>query len=129
MEGHDAHLAQNTDDMTWLRYASSKRWVCVSADKAMRWNYVEVEAIYRSKAALFLLRFHDGRRAEDLGKALVKAQRRMQKILESERRPFIATVTLGGDVAMRMRPPDIRERLQRLERQALGRASTFASSS
>ncbi|MBK9261050.1 MAG: hypothetical protein IPM54_14735 [Polyangiaceae bacterium] len=58
---HDELFDQDTDDETWLELVGRREWVCFSKDERIRTNAIELTAIVRHRARVFLFARQDVR--------------------------------------------------------------------
>lgn len=89
------HYAKGTDDPTWLREVGRRGWLVITRDREIRENEFELLAVQQAKVRLFVLRMK-GCGVDAWAVALKKAQRRVVKILETTRAPFVVHITASG---------------------------------
>lgn len=96
---HDDEFAQDTKDVVWLPVVGKKRRVLITKDMAMRTNPLEIAAIINSGVAAFALPRASHTAAKNV-EAIRTAWRAMQRCLRRFPPPFIATITIGGEVTL-----------------------------
>jgi PIN like domain len=97
VEIHDDHFAADAADQKWLAEVGAKAWVVLSKDDRIRRNPVEREALLAAGVASFFLGRSD-LRGDQMAAALVAALPAMKKALRRFSVPFIAGVSIAGDV-------------------------------
>ncbi len=99
VEVHDAHFPQDAPDEVWLPAVGQKGWAVLTSDDRIRYRQAEKSAATTAGVALFI--FTGTRmRGAAMGDALVRALPEMTRLLELQRRPFIAKVTRTGSVSL-----------------------------
>jgi hypothetical protein len=96
---HDDEFPQDTKDVVWLPLVGEKRWVLITKDIAMRSNPLEIAAIIHSGVATFALPAGGQTAAKNVA-AIKTAWRAMQRCLRRFAPPFIATITISGEVTV-----------------------------
>jgi hypothetical protein len=99
VEVHDDHFPKDANDEVWLAEVGAKSWVILSKDDRIRRNPVEREALLAAGVAAFFLGRSD-LRGDQMASAFLEAMSAMKKALRRFSVPFIASVSLGGDVHM-----------------------------
>ncbi|HET8539835.1 MAG TPA: hypothetical protein VFL83_08185 [Anaeromyxobacter sp.] len=99
VEVHDAHFAQDAPDEVWLPAVGQKGWAVLTSDDRIRYRQAEKSAATTAGVALFIFTGKRMRGAA-IGDALVRALPEMTRLLQQERRPFIAKVTRTGTVSL-----------------------------
>ena len=94
---HDDEFPQNTKDVAWLPIVGERGWVLITKDNALRKNVLETNAILHSGVAAFAMG-SAGHTAERNAEGIVTALRAIERCLRRFRPPFIATVTITGEV-------------------------------
>jgi hypothetical protein len=97
VEVHDDHFARDASDETWLGKVGAKGWVVLSKDDRIRRNPVEREALIAAGIAAFFLGRSD-LRGEQMAAALTAALPAIKKTLRRFSVPFIAGVSMSGDI-------------------------------
>ncbi|MDB4979716.1 MAG: hypothetical protein JWM82_468 [Myxococcales bacterium] len=97
VEIHDDHFAADAADQTWLAEVGTKGWVVLSKDDRIRRNPVEREALLAAGIAAFFLGRSDLRGIQ-MAAALVGALPAMKRALRRFPVPFIAGVSIAGDI-------------------------------
>jgi predicted nuclease of predicted toxin-antitoxin system len=96
---HDDLFAQDTDDEVWLADVGQRRWVVLTKDVLIRRDSLQRLALLGANVAAFVLARGDVS-GSVMASAFVTALPRMKKCLRRFDAPFIASVTVGGDVAV-----------------------------
>ena len=99
VEVHDAHFANDASDVEWLGAVGRKGWVVVSKDDRIRLNEVERMALTEAGVAAFFLGRSDLTGAQ-MASAIVTALPAMRRALRRFDVPFIARISVGGDVSV-----------------------------
>ena len=99
-------------DEEWLEEAGRRRWLVLTKDSRIARRTLELLAIARAEARVFVLGAGNMTSAE-MSAILVRASGSMQRLATSEPGPFIARVQRSGRVRLWMR----RAALRRLIRQ------------
>ncbi len=96
---HDEVFPQGTPDQTWLREAGLAGWIALTKDRRIRYRTIERRALEAAGVAAFVF---SGKNltGDMIAAAIVTALPKMQRLIRKTRRPFIATVTAGGDVRL-----------------------------
>jgi hypothetical protein len=78
----------------------SKRWVLLTADKRIRYNFLEKRALEENSVCEFV--FASGNMSgQDMAAALGLALSKMRTICRKIRPPFVASITRAGEVHLR----------------------------
>ena len=99
VEAHDAHFAKDAADVEWLGAVGRKGWVVVSKDDRIRLNEVERMALTEAGVAAFFLGRSD-LTGPQMASAIVTALPAMKRALRRFEVPFIARISLDGDVSV-----------------------------
>ena len=99
VEIHDDHFAPDTPDTVWLAEVGARGWVVLTKDSRIRRHPLELQALLAANVAAFMLTATDLTGA-DMGSLLVTALSRLSTIVRSRARPFIATISRQGQVAI-----------------------------
>jgi hypothetical protein len=96
---HDDHFPQDALDEVWLPAVGQSGWAVLTSGDRIRYRQAEKSAATAAGVALFIF---TGRRmrAAAIADAIVRALPRMTRLLEMERRPFIAKVSRSGTVTL-----------------------------
>ena len=97
VEVHDDHFAADAADQTWLANVGGKAWVVLSKDDRIRRNPVERQALLTAGVAAFFLGRSD-LRGDQMATAFVAALPAIKRALRRFAVPFIAGVSVAGDV-------------------------------
>jgi PIN like domain len=97
VEIHDEHFEPDAPDQMWLTEVGAKAWVVLSKDDRIRRSPVERHALLTAGVAAFFLGRSD-LRGDQMATALVRALPAMKKALRKFDVPFIAGVSVAGDV-------------------------------
>lgn len=99
-ERHLAHFNRGTPDETWLPIVGSKGWVLLTADKRIRYNFLEKRALEEHFVREFV--FASGNMSgDDMGAALELAIPKMRRLARKLKPPFVAGITRNGEVHLR----------------------------
>ena len=85
--------------MEWLSDVGSRGWVVLSKDDRIRLNEVERNALAGAGVAAFFLGRGD-RTGPQMASAIVKALPAMKRALRRFHVPFIARISMDGDVSV-----------------------------
>lgn len=94
---HDEIFPQNTADVDWIRRCAAEGWVIVTGDhwKRGRREAAQIKAVAVGKVRVFQLATNDIP-AELWSQAIIKAEKKIWKILKMNRGPFMARIRPGG---------------------------------
>lgn len=99
-ERHGTHFKPGELDEVWLPKVAENRWIIVTKDKGIRYNELEISAVLQYKAREFL--FSSGNStAAQMAEVMVKALPKMKRLARKVEAPFIASLTLSGEVHLR----------------------------
>jgi hypothetical protein len=99
-ERHLAHFSRGVPDETWLPLVGSNGWVLLTADKRIRYNFLERKALEENSVCEFV--FASGNLSgSDMAAALEAAMDRMQRLYRKVKSPFVAAITKRGEVHLR----------------------------
>jgi PIN like domain len=116
VEIHAEHFPQTENqredsDCEWLKFAGEKQWVVLSKNKFIRRNQIEIAEILNSSVAAFIST-GSNLTGIQIAESFLIAMPEILKVLGTQRRPFIATVSKTGIVKILMD----REELERHSR-------------
>jgi hypothetical protein len=99
-ERHLAHFDRGILDETWLPLVGSKGWILLTADKRIRYNFLEKHALEEHAVREFV--FTSGNMSgQDMAAALELAVRKMRRLCRGLKPPFVASITRLGEVHIR----------------------------
>jgi len=99
-ERHLAHFPRGTPDETWLPKVGANGWVLLTADKRIRYNFLEKQALKEHAVREFV--FASGNMSgEDMGAVLELAIPKMRRLARKLEPPFVAAITRKGEVYLR----------------------------
>lgn len=99
-ERHLAHFAAGTPDHVWLSKVGENKWALLTADKRIRYNILEKEALAQHRVKEFV--FVSGNLSgADMASALENAIGKMIRLAKRVEAPFVAAITRGGEVHVR----------------------------
>ena len=99
-ERHLAHFQPGTPDETWLPKVGANGWVLLTADKRIRYNFLEKQALKEHAVHEFV--FASGNMSgQDMASALELALPKMQRLYSKVKPPFVAAITRTGEVHLR----------------------------
>ena len=90
-------------DIEWIETVTSRGWVILTRNGSIRRNPLERRAFIRAGARVFNIR-NASADAQRVASAIRKAGRSIATILEQESPPFIAGISMNGDVTFIDRP-------------------------
>jgi hypothetical protein len=99
VEVHDDHFAPDTPDIAWLGEVGARGWIVLTKDSRIRRHPLEFQSLLAANVAAFMLTATDLTGA-DMGRILVTAMPRLTTLVRSRARPFIATISRQGQVAI-----------------------------
>lgn len=99
VEAHIDHFAPEAPDIEWLPAVSEQGWVILTKDAKIGSRLVEVEAIARSGARVFILVAGNLTR-QQMADLFVDALEKLKKFTQGNQGPFIAKVYKDGRVEL-----------------------------
>jgi predicted nuclease of predicted toxin-antitoxin system len=99
VEVHRDHFADDARDEEWLSAIASRGWVILTKDQRIRYRPLELQALRKSHAKVFVLTAGNLKGSE-IAAAFVSALPRIRWIAASERQSFLATVSRTGKVRL-----------------------------
>jgi hypothetical protein len=99
-EKHLDHFDPGTEDTVWLPVIAKRGWSLITTDARIRKNFLEREAVRVNRVRMFYFSRNQLAGAE-MGQALRKALPKMERLIRDHRPPFTASITKGGEVALR----------------------------
>jgi PIN like domain len=103
VEVHADHFSPGTPDRVWLAEVGRHGWAILTKDRHVRTRQTEIAQIIEARGAAFVLA-SAGLSGEDMANAYVKALRRMLNMLRDTPRPFVARVSITGEVELLVVP-------------------------
>jgi PIN like domain len=101
VEAHADHYPQaeagELSDEYWIREVTLRGWVILTRDGEIRRNPLERAAFVSAGARVFNIR-NGQAKAEAVAAAIIKAKSRIDEILASGKRGFIAGISMRGDI-------------------------------
>ena len=99
-ERHVDHFQRGALDETWLPLVGSKGWILLTADKRIRYNFLEKHALEEHAVREFV--FTSGNMSgQDMAAALQLAIPKMRRLCRKLQPPFVASITRLGEVHLR----------------------------
>jgi hypothetical protein len=99
-ERHLVHFQSGTPDEVWLPRVGANGWVLLTADKRIRYNFLEKQALKEHAVREFV--FASGNMSgQDMASALELALPKMQRLCRKVVPPFVAAITRTGEVHLR----------------------------
>jgi hypothetical protein len=99
-ERHLVHFDPGILDETWLPLVGSRGWVLLTADKRIRYNFLEKHALEEHAVREFV--FTSGNMSGmDMATALELAIPKMRRLCRKLKAPFVASITRLGEVHLR----------------------------
>jgi predicted nuclease of predicted toxin-antitoxin system len=99
VEVHDVHLPTNATDERWLELVGRNGWIAVTKDKRIRYNSLEMRALMEASVCTFLVLGKD-KSADEMAKQFLQALKKIHKILENNKGPFIAKIYADSKTAI-----------------------------
>ena len=97
VEVHDAHFAPNTADPDWLRVVGEQGWIVLTKDRKIRYRPLEWLSILQNGVRAFA--FTTGSlKAETMAALFLRCKDQVFRLLEENRKPFIAKIGQSGEV-------------------------------
>lgn len=99
-ERHLNHFPRGAPDESWLPTLGKKNWILLTADKRIRYNLLEKQALEENAVREFV--FSSGNMSgQDMAQALETALPSMQRLCRKTSAPFVAAITKAGEVHLR----------------------------
>jgi PIN like domain len=99
-ERHLSHFPRGTPDEAWLPKVGQEKWALLTADKRIRYNFLEMKALAEHHVMEFV--FASGNLSGDeMGEALERALPKMIRLARRQSPPFVAAITRAGEVHLR----------------------------
>jgi hypothetical protein len=99
-ERHLARFPPGALDETWLPVIGANRWVLLTTDKRIRYNFLEKRALEENAVREFV--FTSGNMSgQDMAAALALALPKMRRLCGKLKPPFVAAITRTGEVHLR----------------------------
>lgn len=102
VERFGAHFAPGTADADWLPLLQDRGWCLLTTDGRIRFRPLERAAVQTARIAMFCFTSNNLSGVE-MAAALRIALPQMRRTHALEQPPFIATISKGGQVAVRDR--------------------------
>lgn len=99
-ERHLSHFERGTVDEVWLPSVGKNRWILLTADKRIRYNFLEKRALQENSVREFVFASGNLSGAE-MAAALEMAVEEMKKLCRKFDPPFVASISRKGDVHLR----------------------------
>ena len=99
VERHVDHFAPDAPDVEWLAAVSQNRWIVLTKDEMIGRNPLEVRAVARANARVFIL-VPGKLTSQQMAEILVNALKRMENFVQGNQSPFIAKIYKGGRIAL-----------------------------
>jgi hypothetical protein len=99
-ERHLARFPRGIVDETWLPLVGLNGWVLLTADKRIRYNFLEKHALEEYAVREFV--FTSGNMSgQDMAAALELALPKMRRLCHKLKPPFVASITRLGEIHLR----------------------------
>ncbi len=95
---HDELFPQGTEDVVWLRNAGAHRWIVITRDDRIRYNYLEKHAVLAARLRFFSITSASLTGAEAAALLLSALDRMSRLCREYSKYGFIAKISRGPDV-------------------------------
>lgn len=99
VEHLDDHFRQNAKDQEWLPGVSDLGWVVLTKDEAIGTNALELRAIARAGAKVFILVSGNLTR-QKMADLFVDVLPKLEKFIQGNQAPFIAKIYKDGKVEL-----------------------------
>lgn len=99
---HDEVFKPTALDAEWLERAGRECWVVLTKDQRIRYNTLEITALLRSGARVFVL-VSGNLTGPEIVEVFTRALPKIRRLAISTRAPFIAKVFRNGSVSIWMR--------------------------
>jgi hypothetical protein len=99
VEIHDNHFKRDEEDSVWLAAVGQRKWVVHTKDQRLRYRQLEIAALRRSGARVFVL-VAGNLRGSDIASVFVAALPAICRILHAQDGPFVARVTKSGKATL-----------------------------
>jgi hypothetical protein len=110
VEIHADHFPPDEqDDSQWLREAGEKDWIILTKDQFIQRNPLELSAIARSGAKVFVQASNANLTGEEMGEIFASAHKRIIKVAKGHKAPFIAKVYRDASVEIYRSSDDLSE--------------------
>jgi MOSC domain-containing protein YiiM len=97
VEVHDDHFPITTVDADLFPAVATRGWVFLTQDGRIRYRPVEIAALREAGLAVFVVS-SGNLSAHDTVAVLERARHRIERLLESQPRPFVARVAKDGSL-------------------------------
>jgi hypothetical protein len=94
VEIHAKHFRDDAPDEDWLQEVAKRRWLVLTSDKRIRYNNLALQAIYRFKAAVFVI-YPKGMTAVSMAERFCQRAVDIQAFAEKNSPPYICQVSRG----------------------------------
>lgn len=99
VEIHDDHFPRDAEDRMWLQIVGERGWVVLTKDKRLRYRPLEIAALRRSQARVFVLTAGNLRGSE-IAEVCIRALPRIMAILNSLPGPFVARISQSSVISI-----------------------------
>ncbi len=99
IERHVDHFAPDAPDVEWLAAVSQNKWVVLTKDEMIGRNPLEVRAIARANARVFIL-VSGKLTSQQMADIFVNALQRIENFVHGNQAPFIAKIYKGGRIIL-----------------------------
>jgi len=97
---HLSHFSRGIPDEQWLPLVGENGWILLTADKRIRYNFLEKRALEKNSVREFV--FASGNMSgQEMANALEAALRKMRTLCRKCKPPFVAAITRTGEVHLR----------------------------
>jgi predicted nuclease of predicted toxin-antitoxin system len=91
------HFERDTADTDWITEVGKRGWIILTKDSAVRHNALELIALLKANTHVFILTSANTT-GEQNAQSFVAAKTAIGRMIEKFETPFIANVTLAGEV-------------------------------
>ena len=93
------HFESDCEDHVWITEVGKRGWIILTKDKQIRSRQIEIAALMRSDTATFVLTNANTSGPKN-AETFIKAMPKIFELIKRIKKPFLATITPAGDVAL-----------------------------
>jgi len=99
VEIYGDHFQPGVEDRVWLLDVGQRGWVVITKDQRIRYRPLELQALRRARVRVFILT-SGNLTSDQIAEALLRATKKMLRIVKNHQGPFIAKIYKDGSVKM-----------------------------